>query len=281
MPKKILDLKQTLETIRPEYKFFEKLKSGELIPLSRYKEGIIPFPFHGDALSYYAKYGIEGGVWYELYPSVPIHEMILIPGKSKVLPDCASAKEFEAHYSRMKKLCSLNVLANFKSLLPLNTVNTGWGHLIEPQTAETGDAWLEYLESAMFEVEMPEPETEIPEQKPVGKKMDPLSTREGKSLLKAGGNEATRLYWLIERHVHNTSGDLEDKTKQLFKEEECGKPWKYIKHEYLDDPDLYQLKRTTHERADFVSRILQKILKEENIIAKNTQDLYHMYRKIK
>ncbi len=120
----------------------------------------------------------------------------------------------------------------------------------------------------------------VPDTGPRGNKTDPLSTPDGKGLLKAAGNEATRLYLLVERYVRDLApDDLENKTKQLYKEGST--PWKHIDRGYLDDPDLYQFKRLTQERVDFVGRLIRKILKDEEIIENNVQALYRKYMEIK
>jgi hypothetical protein len=125
----------------------------------------------------------------------------------------------------------------------------------------------------------PDPVAEPPEQKPAGKKTDALSTREGRALLKAAGNEVLRLYLLIEPHKRDAPDDLENKTKELCKESHS--TWKYIKIEYLDDPYLYQLKTIDKEKRDFIGRLLRKILRDKNIFETDYQELYRKYLKVK
>jgi len=162
-----LTLGQILEKIKP-CQFFEKLKSGELTPVSMINDkNIFLFPFQGDALPYYLQYGIKGGVWWKLYPLVPIHEMILIPDRSKVPDGCVSGNDFIAHYSEMEKMLSMRELAKFEKVVPRGTVqSTGWEHLELPlPNAEVAEAWMEYLGGAVFEVSSEgttlEPEAEV------------------------------------------------------------------------------------------------------------------------
>jgi hypothetical protein len=122
--------------------------------------------------------------------------------------------------------------------------------------------------------------TEAPP-RPTSGKTDPLSTREGKALLKAAGNEALRLFLSIQGHLTLASDALQRKTKAIFSECHPPLPWKYILPEYLDDPSLYQLNTSSKERRDFVGRLLQKILKDNNIVKRNCQTLYDKYLEVK
>lgn len=113
-----------------------------------------------------------------------------------------------------------------------------------------------------------------------GNKTDPLSTPEGKRLLKAAGQEAVRLYQFIRKFLHDPNPEIiESKTKEVYKE--CVVPWQYIDAKYLDDPCLYQLREDTRERKFFVGRLLQKILKDKKILEPNCQMIYVKYLKVK
>ena len=109
-------LEQNLETM-PKYEFFEKLKSGELIPVSQYNKKVLVFPFQGEALPYYSQYGIEGGVWWKLYSSngPPLHDMIFIRGKS-IVPAGKSYDEVTARLRRgYGALCQSEKMAQLES----------------------------------------------------------------------------------------------------------------------------------------------------------------------